>query len=183
MPDIISSKPVYRTPWFDVLEDSVRGDKGEESSYYTVSSGDGCFIFALTETRGVLMVMQFRPALRRFTLEMPAGGVDPGEAPLDAARRELLEETGHVPRTIVPIGSGNLMMNRFSGTMHGFLALDCVPEALDLKESESELVELPWFDFCDLVRRGDFIQIGGLGFIMLAKLRGLLPSWMFSDND
>lgn len=59
------------------------------------NEGKGTSIFALTEDKKVIMVKQFRPGPEKLLLDLPGGYIDKNESPLDAARRELLEETGY----------------------------------------------------------------------------------------
>jgi ADP-ribose pyrophosphatase len=61
-------------------------------------------VLPLTDDGQVVMVEQFRPGPGRLVLSLPGGLVDPGEAPVDAAARELLEETGHAARTVDVVG-------------------------------------------------------------------------------
>ena len=82
----------FATPWFQILGKTMR--EGEEH-YYTLKLPDYAAVVALTEDDRVLILRQYRPAVEHDTLELTSGLVDPGETPLEAARRELLEETGY----------------------------------------------------------------------------------------
>ncbi len=66
----------------------------EDGRWEIVEHKDAVAVLAVQEGR-VLMVEQYRPAIRRNTLELPAGLIEPGESPLEAARRELMEEAGY----------------------------------------------------------------------------------------
>src|ERR1051326_7294370 len=65
----------------------------------------GAAAVAVDEFGQVLLVRQSRPAVGAAVLELPAGLIDPGEAPIDAARRELEEETGFRAEQIEPLVS------------------------------------------------------------------------------
>jgi ADP-ribose pyrophosphatase len=88
----LKTEVVFATPWFQILGKTMR--QGEEP-YYSLKLPDYTVVVAITEEQRVLIVRQYRPAVERDTLEFPSGLVDAGETPLEAARRELLEETGH----------------------------------------------------------------------------------------
>src|SRR5262249_18088057 len=84
---------VYTTPWFDLVAKSI--DAGD-LPHYSIATKDYVSIVALTAEGHLLLVRQYRPAVEQVTLELPCGHVEPGETPEEAARKELLEETGYV---------------------------------------------------------------------------------------
>jgi ADP-ribose pyrophosphatase len=88
----LKTEVAFATPWFQILGKTMR--HGEEP-YYSLSLPDYVSVVALTGEQRVPIVRQYRPAVERDTLELPSGLVDPGETPEEAARRELLEETGY----------------------------------------------------------------------------------------
>jgi ADP-ribose pyrophosphatase len=80
---------------FRVRRDWYRSPRdGGAHDFYVLDMPDWVQVLAVTEVGGLVLVEQFRPGSRRVTLEFPAGIVDPGEAPVAAAVRELAEETG-----------------------------------------------------------------------------------------
>lgn len=79
----------------------VRTPEGEEVEREIVGHDDAVAIVPVTERGEVLLLRQYRQALRAHLLEIPAGTLDiDGESPLEAARRELAEETGHTARRL-----------------------------------------------------------------------------------
>ena len=66
--------------------------------------GPTAVTLALTPAREIVLVREFRPGVEEWLLELPGGSVDDGEAPAEAARRELLEETGYAGE-LRPAGS------------------------------------------------------------------------------
>jgi ADP-ribose pyrophosphatase len=170
-----SSENVFKTGWFNVRKEIFTEPHSLLEPYYTIDSGDGCFIIPLTTEGNVIVVKQFRPPLRRYTLELPAGSIDLDESPECAAQRELYEETGYIPGDIKFIGKGQMMMNRFSGNMFGYIALNCVQHEMIPPDNDLCVVIMPWLDFLKSVLQGEFSQMGGMGFLMLAKLKKLFP--------
>jgi ADP-ribose pyrophosphatase len=92
---------VFATPWFEVLGKTMQLG---EAPYYSLRLPDYAAVVALTRDQRVLLVRQYRPAVERYTLELPSGLVDAGETPAEAAGRELLEETGHAAGEIEVLG-------------------------------------------------------------------------------
>lgn len=91
----ISGRDVFRGKLLDVKQDTVRlPDGGEALREYIVHPGAVMVIPVLPDGR-LLLERQYRYPLARVLIEFPAGKLDPGEDPLTAAQRELLEETGY----------------------------------------------------------------------------------------
>lgn len=90
-----TEKTLCSTPVFQVREKCFENpSEGGSFTYSVLSAPDWVNILAVTSERRIVLVRQFRPGTEQFTLELPAGVIDPGESPLAAAKRELLEETG-----------------------------------------------------------------------------------------
>ena len=87
-----------------VVSKRFRLPSGEVVDYEIKDEDDMVAVLALTETREVVLVRQFRPGPEAVLLELPAGVVDPGAEPAETAAAELLEETGYVGR-IEPAGT------------------------------------------------------------------------------
>jgi ADP-ribose pyrophosphatase len=91
-PRVPAEEVVLDTKWFQIV---ARRLPAFAEPYYSVRSLDYVTIVALTQGKELLLVRQFRPAVWTTTLELPSGHVEPGQTPEQAARAELLEETGH----------------------------------------------------------------------------------------
>src|SRR5512146_231487 len=90
----LRSTPQYANRWMAVREDTVRLPDGRETIYGVVECGNCVGILPFVDARHVLLVGQYRYVARRFTWEMPTGGVRAGESLEAAAQRELGEEAG-----------------------------------------------------------------------------------------
>jgi ADP-ribose pyrophosphatase len=95
-----------KTRVLDVLSVRYRHPVREvERDFVVIDAPDWCNILALTPDGRLVLVRQFRYGTNDFSLEIPGGMIDPGEAPLAAAIRELREETGYVGTNARVIGS------------------------------------------------------------------------------
>jgi 8-oxo-dGTP pyrophosphatase MutT (NUDIX family) len=131
---------------------------GQEHDFYVLDCPDWCNIVPLTDAGDVVMVKQRRHGLGEETLELPGGMVDPGDAsPLEAARRELLEETGHRARTVEAIGviapNPAIQNNR----CHSFLArgVERVGEAALDHGEDIEVVTVPLAEIPARIKSGE----------------------------
>lgn len=90
------SKEVYQCRLFRVTEDEARDPKtGFTIKRAIVRHRGSAVMMAVDEKKRILLVRQFRLPANQYMWELPAGSVDPGEKPLQTARRELVEETGY----------------------------------------------------------------------------------------
>ena len=95
--------PVYSV--FTLRTDTVQAPHtGKQHEFYVIESPDWVNIIPVTEDKQVIMVRQFRHGTRSVTLEVPGGMVEPGDSPIQAAARELLEETGDQAGNLLQLG-------------------------------------------------------------------------------
>ncbi len=97
---LLSSRILYRGPVFGVRRDRVLEPGGIEVTRDIVTHSGSVVLLPLFPDGRILLVRQYRHAVGRFLWELVAGRIDPGEPPLRAARRELLEETGYSARRL-----------------------------------------------------------------------------------
>ncbi|MEM5947508.1 NUDIX hydrolase [Spirochaetia bacterium 38H-sp] len=143
----VEEKPLTDTRIFSLKSVRRRNIHGQESEFCVIDSKDWVNIVPVIEKDGerfFLMVWQFRHGIGELTLEFPAGILDPGETPLDAAIRELREETGYVAECIKKIGEIRPNPAFLNNTSHTFLATG-LRKVGELELDEFEHVE------CELI--------------------------------
>jgi len=91
----LTSKTVYRGKLLHVMEDEVRLPNGRSARREYIRHPGAAVMVPLPDPDTVVLVRQFRYPLARHFYELPAGKIDPGEEPLQTARRELREECGY----------------------------------------------------------------------------------------
>ena len=129
-------KPVWRRLHSEPLGDfkifSIRRDRivsprtEEEHDFYILDGSDWINVIPVTPEGRILLVEQYRHGTESVTLEIPGGAVDPRDAsPLEAARRELLEETGHAAESWESLGFVHPNPAIQSNRCHTFVARGC----------------------------------------------------------
>lgn len=91
--------------FIDVHSRTYEISNGEKVTIDILEESDGVSVLALTDKNEIVLITQFRPGPDELVLEMPGGVVDKGESPIDAAIRELREETGYVGDKVEYAGS------------------------------------------------------------------------------
>lgn len=128
----LSSREIYRNPWMALREDRVIRPDGKEGIYGVVETRIATAVVALTPEHHVYLVGQYRYTVDAYSWEVIEGGADPGEAPLEAARRELREEAGLVASKWTRLGPEIHLSNCISSEI-GYCYL-----AEELSETQAE---------------------------------------------
>jgi 8-oxo-dGTP pyrophosphatase MutT (NUDIX family) len=172
-PRIVSRRTTRVSPWVEIIERGVELNRGGAPElYHAVAQRDYVAIVARTPDGKFPIVRQFRPALEKFTWELPAGTVEQGEPPEDSCRRELLEETGYPARTIHALGSYAPCTARLSNTIHSFF-VETDPRSGSAEEGIEVKLVTP-HELASLILSGDFTLQLHVGALLLAALRGHL---------
>src|SRR3954463_13004115 len=174
--EVLDRTTVFRAgPIREIAVERVRLPDGREiPDYYAIELPDYVLIFPEVEDGTVRMLRQYKHGLRRVCLSFPGGAVDAGEAPLDAARRELHEELGMVAASWHRIGAFRTNGNQGCNTAHLFRASGCrpvsSPAAPDMEQPEVLTLTID-----DLLARPDVLQEIGLASHVALLLAAINP--------
>ena len=154
----LSRRTVLDTAHVSGYENRVQLPDGAViKDFYTVRIPDAAMIAALTEDGKILLKKEFRYPCGEEVIECPAGEVEKNEAdPLDAAKRELLEETGYTSDRWTYLGPTIDNPSKLTNRMHLFLAENCVKVA-EQKLDENEhlsVMAVPFRTAADMVMDG-----------------------------
>ena len=172
---IVSSKKVYQCRLFTVTEDEAVDQKtGFTIKRSVVRHAGSAVMMAVDEKKRILLVRQYRLPAGKYLWELPAGKVDPGETPLQAAKRELAEETGYKARTWTKLASYFASPGFVEERMNVYLATDLT--AGEATPMDDERIETRWFtrkELKDMIAAGKIedgkTMIGFLRWISLRK--------------
>lgn len=145
------SETIYRGKILNLKLEPLPLPDGRTIRLEIVEHGDSVGVLAVTAAGTALLVRQYRHATRETLLEIVAGNVDPGEAPEQAAQREMMEEVGQRAREIVPLGGLYLCPGYTTEFMHFFLARGL--EAASAGADEDEQIELEEIPLAELYRQ------------------------------
>lgn len=154
-----ASEHLLDTPIFRLRRDRAEHpETGHVGDYFVLENPDWVNVVAITPAREILLVRQWRHGTASVELELPAGLVEPGESPLDAAARELREETGYAAGRVTLLGevAPNAAFQR--NTCFTVLAEGCAPAGATRFDAgeDIELVVEPVARLPALMREGHF---------------------------
>jgi len=167
----LSSQQIYSGRAINVRVDTVEKAGGSRTTREIVEHSDSVAVVVLDEQGSILLVRQYRHAVGKALLEIPAGGIDPGEQPLEAVRRELQEETGYFPRQIDKLGGFYATPGYGTEYLHCFLAGDLVPARLVAEDTEDiELVRISADEIPGLIASGDICDAKSVAALLMFLL-------------
>jgi ADP-ribose pyrophosphatase len=164
--ETLSSRMVYAGRAVRLRVDTVRMPGGRETTREIVEHDNCVAIIAVDDKDNILLVSQFRKPVEKELLEVPAGGIDPGETPEDSVRREMREETGFLPQKVEKLGGFYSSPGFCTEYLYLYLATELVSSPLQAEDSENiRLVRVPLEQIPDLITSGsicDAKSIAGL---------------------
>ncbi|HTR44720.1 MAG TPA: NUDIX hydrolase, partial [Thermodesulfovibrionales bacterium] len=180
MYEITKKETVWEGKFLRGVSVTYRDSEGALRQWETVERVNCEGIVAIVPMTGsgeVILIRQFRPAVNNYVIEFPAGLNDKGERLEEAARRELLEETGYEPEEMIflaqgPLSSGssNELLSVYLAKGLRFTGVQGRDETEDIEVLEISLDRVDQ-ELSRFAERGDYIDLKILGFIELAKKR------------
>lgn len=174
--EVLRSRYIVKDRWISLRADDCRTAAGDlVAPYYVLEYPPWVSIVAITPEREVVLIRQYRHGIARVILELPGGGMDDRDAgPLDAAKRELLEETGYDAEHWHEAGAFLASPHNHTNTSHAFLALGARLTAAPQHEvtEQIEVVLMPLEELIECAYRGELAHAHHLATLFFA-LRAL----------
>jgi ADP-ribose pyrophosphatase len=177
-------RTVYEGRVFTVQVESITLPKGHALDAEIVRHPGSVVIVPMTASHDVILVRQYRHAIGRYTWELPAGSLKPGEDVAAAARRECQEEIGMVAERLEALGSFFPTPGYCDEAMHFFLAAGLRPpragdaEAHQDEDEDIETRDVSLEELRAMIARGEIVDLKTIGGVALvpARLTGGPPS-------
>ena len=162
----ISTRLIFSGQAVNLRVDTVQTADGRETTREIVEHDDCVAIVAVDADDNILLVRQFRKPVEKELLEIPAGGIDAGEDPETAVRREMQEETGYAPGNVECLGGFYSTPGYCTEYLYLYLVSDLAPSQLFAEDTAGiEVVRVPIGDIPNLITSGkicDAKSIAGL---------------------
>jgi ADP-ribose pyrophosphatase len=161
-PERLSTERIFDGKVFDVDRDRVRMPNAREVTVDVIRHPPSAVIVPVPEPGQVILIRQYRYAVNQWLWECPAGSVDEGETPEEAARRECHEEIGQVPDTVVRLGAMYPTPGYCDEEMFFFRVSGLSLPEHEAEQDEDEDIEVRVFslkDVREMIRRGEIVDM------------------------
>ena len=168
----IESRTVYANPWLSLREDRVIRPDGKPGIYTVVETRVATGVVALTPDEEIYLVGQYRYPTDEYSWEIIEGGSDPGEDPLETAKRELREEAGLAAKQWAPLGGEIHLSNCISSEVGRlYIACDLIEVAPEPDGTEVlQIKKIPFAEALEMVDAGEIKDaLSILGILRAAR--------------
>ncbi len=166
----LSSKYIFKGHVVNLRIDTIVTRKGRRTTREIIEHGEAVVVVPIDDKGNVLLVNQYRRALEKNLLEIPAGSIEKGESAKATVIREMQEETGFKPRKLVFLTGFHTSPGFTNEYLHLYLATDLVPSRLEAEDTaDIEVVPVPLGKVQGMILSGkikDAKSIAGLLFAL-----------------
>lgn len=168
---VLDSESIYWGRVVNLRVDTVRLPDGGTARREVIEHAPVVAIVAVDEAGDLVLEKQYRLPVNRWLLEIPAGGIEPGETPEDAVQRELQEETGYRAERLESLGGFYVAPGYCQEYIHLFLATELRESHLHPDDDESiEIIHMPLDRALHLIASGDICDAKSIiGLLTLAR--------------
>jgi ADP-ribose pyrophosphatase len=173
LPKTIKAETLYHGRIIDLIIEEVENPPGNIRKREIISHPGGSVVIPLLENGDIILVRQYRYPLKKFILEVPAGKLEPNEDPLEAAKRELQEETGYTAEKYEKLTAMFTTPGFCNEVLHIYLAtkLQKSEQGQNLDEGEQSLTveHLPLTTVVEMIESGEITDSKTIAGILLTE--------------
>ncbi len=173
---IIDSKTIHRWKAISLVEEQLDLPNGKRITHTTILHPGASVILPITDDGRIVLVNQFRPSLKKWLLELPAGTIEQPETPEQCAMRELEEETGYRAARFTSLGQVTPLAGFCDEIQHLFVGHD-LTLSNGRECDEDEVIEVVTFSLAELEQKiveGEITDTKTIACLSKAKLCGLI---------
>lgn len=170
------SKTIHTWKTISLVQEDVTLPTGKSIEHTTIVHPGAAVILPLTEQGDIILINQFRPSLKKWLLELPAGTLEKGELPAECAHRELEEETGYSASELITLGQVTPLAGFCDEIQHLFVAKQ-LSKTARLSCDDDEVIEVVTLSIQKLERKiitGQITDSKTIACLSKAKLCGYL---------
>ena len=172
---IKNRKKIKLSKWLTLIEKKISLNKNKKlETYHSFKPNNYCSIFAMNDKKEIILVKQFRPAVEKYTLELPGGLVEKNFSPKKAIVRELYEETGYFEKKLTYLGHLFPDTGRHENLIHCYFSKNLEIKKMRLKRDKNiEVIKIPLKKFKNEILNSNFMHALHVAIIGLAIIKGL----------
>jgi len=174
MEKTLSSQQIYDGRAVKLRVETVAKPSGKTTTREIVEHSDCVAVVVLDSKNNAILVRQFRKAVGKILLEIPAGCIAPGEQPIACVRRELQEEIGYLPNKIDKLGGFFSAPGYCTEYLHLYVATHLMPSQLEAEDTEDiEVVRVPLSRIPELIASGEICDAKSVAGLLRVVSLGL----------
>ncbi|MBF4282172.1 NUDIX hydrolase [Vibrio anguillarum] len=170
------SKTIHTWKTISLVQEDVTLPTGKNIEHTTIVHPGAAVILPITEQGDIILINQFRPSLKKWLLELPAGTLEKGELPAECAHRELEEETGYSASELITLGQVTPLAGFCDEIQHLFVAKQ-LSKTARLSCDDDEVIEVVTLSIQELEQKiitGQITDSKTIACLSKAKLCGYL---------
>ena len=175
---VIGTAEVYKGRIFDFVTENLKLPNGRDAEMAFIRHPGSTAVVPLLDDNTVVMEVQYRHPVGDYLLEIPAGTLEPGESPLNCAKRELIEETGFRAQELIKLGKIHMIPAYSDEEIQVFIAKGLTLTEQNLDPDEIiEVVKYPLEKTVQMINEGKITDALTILAIQMTWIRLKGESW------